>query len=632
MAGRPRNAVVLTDSERATLVSWTRSRNRSQAQALRARIVLACEQEATNTAVARRLGISLDTVRTWRSRFVTERLDGLSERPRPGRPPAVNDGAIAQVLVRTLAPPPDGRRWSTRAMAEAVGLSQTKVSRIWRTYRIQSRPGQSTLCPDAARVLPPIQIRDVVGLFLSPPMRVLAVAADDHAVVLKERAVTTPTKPRKSAEARELFAVANAFALVKGATTTHPHGASADSAPSSLRAFLEHLDRSVPAKLAVHLLVDGLSPGAQDILETWLETHPRFHRHAVAPQGSWIDEIDVLLARNPLPSENVLGFAASLAALRDDLRAWCNAWTPPSPSFSWTKSPRALWSGDRDYQGLINDSHGADGAYAQRAGADEHESHNDVPGAPPGSPRIADRVAQLVREALASGQFKPGERVKEAPLATRLGVSRGPVREALRVLAEEGMLELLPNRGAAVPYVSATNIIDLYAVRASLGGLLMRRIATLPRSSLRPVSTALAEVRVVARHGDRARIGEADLRFQDAIARTVQLPQAGLIFDRLTMRLRMFNSILQLDWAEAVDLIAREDIGIYEAIRSGDGNEAARRWRVKVERSVRYMVAQIPQDHFDPSLWVTIAGKPNPRHGEARNVPATLSSPHSTPT
>jgi DNA-binding GntR family transcriptional regulator len=237
-------------------------------------------------------------------------------------------------------------------------------------------------------------------------------------------------------------------------------------------------------------------------------------------------------------------------------------------------------------------------------------------------------VAQLVREALASGQFKPGERVKEAPLATRLGVSRGPVREALRVLAEEGMLELLPKRRAAVPDVTATNILDLYAVRAYLGGLLMRRIATLPSSALRPVSTTLAEVRVVAGHGDHARIGEADLRFQDAIARTAQLPQAGLIFERLTMRLRMFNAILQLDWAEAVDLIAREDIGIYEAIRYADGNEAARRWRVKVERSVRYMVAQVPQDHFDPSLW-----SPSPANRtHVRATRATSTPPPVLPT
>jgi hypothetical protein len=87
MVGRPRGAVVLTEDERAALLMWTRSRTCSQARALRARIVLACADEPTNTAVARRLGVSRDMVGTWRARFLAERLDGLDERPRPGRPP-----------------------------------------------------------------------------------------------------------------------------------------------------------------------------------------------------------------------------------------------------------------------------------------------------------------------------------------------------------------------------------------------------------------------------------------------------------------------------------------------------------------------------------------------------------------
>ncbi len=187
------------------------------------------------------------------------------------------------------------------------------------------------------------------------------------------------------------------------------------------------------------------------------------------------------------------------------------------------------------------------------------------------------------------------------------------------MLAEEGMLELLPNRGVAAPHVSADDIIDLYALRASVGGLVMRPIALRPRGELRAVGAALAEVRAVARNNDHAQIGEVDLRFQDAIARTAGLPQAGVIFERLSMRLRMFNAVLQLDWAEAVDLIAREDTDIHEAIHNADGAEAARRWRVKNERSVRYMVAQLPQDHFASHLWSTLAGQPPLRRGDTRH-------------
>ena len=96
-----------------------------------------------------------------------------------------------------------------------------------------------------------------------------------------------------------------------------------------------------------------------------------------------------------------------------------------------------------------------------------------------------------------------------------------------------------------------------------------------------------------------------------------------LMFQRLTMRLRMFISILHLDYGtSAVDLIARENTGIFEAIRNGDGDDAARRWRAKIERSVRYMVGQLPEDHFDTGLWGAIAGKATPEPGDPRKSPA----------
>lgn len=617
MTRRPPAELVLNEKVRAVLLGWTRSRNCSQALALRARIVLACEKGATDKLVAERLGVSVDMVRKWRSRFVAEGVQGLAERQRPGRPPQVADTVVTEVLVRLLGPSPSGRWWSTRSMAAAVGVSQTAVSRIWRTYRIGARRARTELGNESGRVLVPTRIRDVVGLYLEPPSRVLAVTADEDTAAFGGSAATapTPSTERRTAEARETLAVANAFAQVTGSRRT---GTSQQNA--ALRAFLHRLERSVPAGMTVHLLAAGI--GFDDgALANWLNEHSRFRLHTVPKNGSWLDEVDGLLARNPLSSdEHVLGFGASVAGLREEIRTWCRSNTPPAGPFAWTKSPRSLWRGDPDYYGLITDSERGNAAQTREAESADPATGEGSGRANSITPRIADRVAQLVREELAGGTFKPGERVKESPLATRLGVSRGPVREALRVLAEEGMLERLPSRGVAVPHVSAENIIDLYALRASVGGVLMRRIAMHPRSELRAVSATLAEVQAVARNKDHTQIGEVDLRFQDEIARVARLPQAAVIFARLTMRLRMFNSVLQLDWAEAVDLIAREDTGIHEAIHKGDGAEAARRWRVKVERSVRYMVAQLPQDHFDPKLWVTLAGKPPLRRGDPRGV------------
>ncbi|MFE1885080.1 GntR family transcriptional regulator [Streptomyces diastatochromogenes] len=224
----------------------------------------------------------------------------------------------------------------------------------------------------------------------------------------------------------------------------------------------------------------------------------------------------------------------------------------------------------------------------------------------------------LLREAVLAGGYRPGDRVREAPLAVRLDLSRRVARAGLRALADEGMLELLPGGATAVPAVTAKDVLDLYALRASLGALLIRRVAMLGPENLAPASAALAEVCSAARDNDHIRIREDDLRFQDALARIVDLPQAAGTFERLTARLRMFVTVLDMDYSRACDTIADEDTAVHDALRDADGNEAARLWRVKIERCVRYMIAQLPEDDVAPHLWTTLAGRPRLRPGDPR--------------
>ncbi|MFN2628586.1 MAG: IS630 family transposase [Gaiellaceae bacterium] len=136
----PRAVVVkLSAAERLQLERWARRPKSAQALAQRSRIVLACAEGESNQRVAARLGVSLPTVRKWRGRFAAERLDGLVDGPRPGRPRSVTDEQAEEVIVRTLqsAPPDGGRHWSTRQMARASGLSQTTISKLWRAFGLQ---------------------------------------------------------------------------------------------------------------------------------------------------------------------------------------------------------------------------------------------------------------------------------------------------------------------------------------------------------------------------------------------------------------------------------------------------------------------------------------------------------------
>jgi transposase len=101
---------------------------------VRARIALACARGLSNSEVSRELGVSLPTVGKWRARFVTHRLDGLGDEPRPGAPRSITDEQVEAVIVKTLenAPSNQDSHWSTRSMAKATGMSESAVSRIWR--------------------------------------------------------------------------------------------------------------------------------------------------------------------------------------------------------------------------------------------------------------------------------------------------------------------------------------------------------------------------------------------------------------------------------------------------------------------------------------------------------------------
>ncbi len=123
---------------RATLERWMRRPKTAQALALRARMVLACAEGKSNTAVAEDLGITRPTVGKWRRRFLEFGVDGLLDEPRPGVPRTVTDEQVEALLTRTLETMPrNATHWSTRSMAQESGLSQSTVGRIWRAFGLQ---------------------------------------------------------------------------------------------------------------------------------------------------------------------------------------------------------------------------------------------------------------------------------------------------------------------------------------------------------------------------------------------------------------------------------------------------------------------------------------------------------------
>src|SRR5215217_8805705 len=123
------------------------------------------------------------------------------------------------------------------------------------------------------------------------------------------------------------------------------------------------------------------------------------------------------------------------------------------------------------------------------------------------APSNVDLALEAVRDAIVDGRLRPGERIKEVPLAQDLGFSRAPVRDALRLLERDGLVALVPNRGAIVPALRAVDILEVYALRASLGTLALHKLM-LDSESLE-IAPLERELTRLVRAGERRRPREA---------------------------------------------------------------------------------------------------------------------------
>ena len=351
--------IVLTDAERVELEGWARRRNSAAGLAMRSRIVLAAADGGTNTELAERLGLSITTVRRWRNRFVVDRLDGLLDEPRPGRPRVVGDEQIKALITETLeSTPTDATHWSTRSMAEHLGLSQSMVSRVWRAFGLAPHKQDSwKLSKDPLFVE---KVRDVVGLYLDPPERALVLCVDEKTQIqaLNRTQPVFPMLPGTPARASHDYvrhgtsSLYAALDLASGQVIGSLH---ARHRSQEFLAFLKKIDAEVPADLDVHLVLDNASTHKTPAVKRWLTSHPRFVLHFTPTSSSWLNLVERWFAE--LTTKKLRrGTHTSVRQLNADIRDWINTWNNNPRPYVWTKTADQILASIGNYCTRINDS------------------------------------------------------------------------------------------------------------------------------------------------------------------------------------------------------------------------------------------------------------------------------------
>jgi transposase len=333
--------LVLTVNERETLERWSRRPKTAQALAQRARLVLACADGRSNTAVAAALGVSKPTVGKWRARFLAQRLDGVLDEPRPGAPRQISDAAVERVLTRTLeSTPRDATHWSTRAMAAACGLSQSAISRIWRAFALQ--PHRTEVFKLSKDPLFIEKVRDIVGLYLHPPDRALVLCVDEKAQI-QALDRTQPLLPMRPGQAERrthdyvrhgttsLFA---ALDVQTGRVIGHCHRR---HRAIEFRRFLDAIEAAVPAGLEIHLILDNYGTHKTPAIRRWLAKRPHYHVHFTPTSASWINLVERWFAA--LTTQRLRrGVFRSTRALEAALRQYVVSHNETPKPFVWTKT------------------------------------------------------------------------------------------------------------------------------------------------------------------------------------------------------------------------------------------------------------------------------------------------------
>ena len=338
---RAETIIELSQAERTELEATVRTRTAPQREVQRARLVLLASEGMSNTTIALEVGLSRSRVVEWRRRFARDRLSGLRDAPRPGKPKRYDESVDRRILSELGKPPPEGfSSWNGPLLAEALGdVSVDQVWRVLRKHGIQLQRRRSwciSTDPEFAQ-----KAADVVALYLDPPENAVVLSVDEKpAIQALERAQGWLRFPngktlRGFSHEYKRHGTTTLFAALEVATGLAHIG---HYSRRRRREFLDFMNRLVahyPGR-ELHVILDNLSTHKPKH-DRWLARHPNVHFHYTPTHASWLNQVELWFSI--LTRQALKGLSAT--SVRDVCRA-IDAFTAhrnanPTP-FEWTKT------------------------------------------------------------------------------------------------------------------------------------------------------------------------------------------------------------------------------------------------------------------------------------------------------
>lgn len=312
---------------------------------LQARALILAGQGVANYEIARRVGVSANSVRAWRARFTASGVAGVGVISKGrGRRSWLPEGTVAEVVRVTLQerPADTSTHWTTRTLAKRMGIGKDTVGRIWRNHNLKPWKMETFKLSNDPHFEE--KLVDVVGLYMNPPKRAVVLSFDEktQCQALDRTQPSLPMRPGRAGTMTHDYkrnGTTDLFAALNVGTGEILTECRKRHTAEDVLAFFKRIDRSVPRRLDIHVVLDNLSAHKADELTTWLADpkRKRWHLHYTPTSSSWLNLVEGWF--NELTARRLRrGAFTSVSVLIEAIQIWAAHWNDDPKPFVWHKT------------------------------------------------------------------------------------------------------------------------------------------------------------------------------------------------------------------------------------------------------------------------------------------------------